>query len=165
MNNIIIQNVCEAISLPPKKDLQKWVAQALSSHKKNHEIVIRFVGIKEITQLNKKYRKKNKPTNIISFQFEPPSGIKTDLLGDLVICAPLVTKEAKMQQKTITAHLAHLVTHGVLHLLGYDHETKKDAEEMETLEIKHLKKLGFTNPYTYNQPREKRASPKTSMRV
>jgi probable rRNA maturation factor len=148
MNNIIIQNVSKTVSLPKKKELQKWVDQALSGYKKNHEIVIRFVDIKEITQLNRKYRKKNKPTNIISFQFESPPGIKTKLLGDLVICTPLAKKEAKIQHKTITAHLAHLVTHGVLHLLDYDHETKKEAEEMENLEIKYLKKLGFTNPYT-----------------
>lgn len=148
MSKITIQNASKIRLLANNKQFKKWAGQVLSGHKKKLEIVIRFVGIKEITKLNKKYRKKNKPTNIISFPFEPPAKIKTNLLGDLVICAPLIKKEAKMQHKTITAHLAHLVIHGVLHLLGYDHKTEKEAKMMESLEIKHLKKLGFNhNPY------------------
>ena len=147
MNTIILQNVSDIKSIPSKNHFKKWVDVALSRYKNNHEIVIRLVGIKEITKLNKKYRKKNKPTNIISFQFDPPQGIKHNLLGDLVICLPLVKKEAKTQGKTILAHLAHLTIHGVLHLLGYDHKTCKEAKQMETLEIKHLKKLKLNNPY------------------
>ncbi len=147
MNNIIIQNVSKTRPLATKKQFKKWFAVALSHHKNNHEIVIRLVDTKEITKLNKKYRKKNKPTNIISFQFETPSGVKTNFLGDLVICVPLVKKEARTQGKTIIAHLAHLTIHGVLHLLGFDHKNKKEAVAMETLEIGYLKKLKIANPY------------------
>lgn len=147
MSKIIIQNLTQVTSLPNKRQFKIWANQALPSNKKNAEIVIRFVSTKEITKLNKKYRKKNKPTNIISFPFEPPCNIKTNTLGDLVICAALVKKEAKQQQKTIPAHFAHLIIHGVLHLLGYEHYTKKTATRMENLEIKLLKKLGFANPY------------------
>lgn len=148
MNKVIIQNISKTKSLPSKTRFKAWVDQALSGHGKNHEILIRFVGNKEITELNRKYRKKNKPTNIISFQFETPPGVKTNHLGDLVICTPLVKQEAKTQHKTITAHLAHLIVHGVLHLLGYDHKTEKETIAMEALEIKHLKKLGLNNPYS-----------------
>lgn len=147
MNTIILQNVSNIKYIPSKNQFKKWVDVALSRYKKNHEVVIRLVGIKEITRLNRKYRKKNKSTNIISFQFDLPQGIKHNLLGDLVICLPLVKKEAKNQGKTILAHLAHLTIHGVLHLLGYDHKTYQEAKQMEALEIKHLKKLGFHNPY------------------
>ncbi|MBU0744106.1 MAG: rRNA maturation RNase YbeY [Gammaproteobacteria bacterium] len=147
MNKIILQKISKAKTLPSKQQFTKWVNQALSNSKKNHEVVIRLVSTKEITDLNKKYRKKNKPTNIISFPFETPFGIKTNMLGDLAICVQLVKQEAKLQDKTATAHFAHLTIHGVLHLLGYTHEKDKDAEKMEKLEIKHLKKLGFTDPY------------------
>lgn len=148
-NNIFIQNISKIKSLPSKRRLKTWIDQALSGYDKNYEILIRFVGSKEITKLNKKYRKKNKPTNIISFPFEPPPGVKTHYLGDLVICLPLVKREAKEQHKTFTAHLAHLVIHGTLHLLGYEHKLQKETAKMEALEVSYLKKLGFANPYKY----------------
>ena len=147
MNTIILQKISKIKSLPNKRQFSVWAKQALPSNKKNHELVIRIVDTKEITELNKKYRKKNRPTNIISFPFDLPLGVKNNFLGDLVICAPLVKQEAKLQHKTITAHFAHLVIHGVLHLLGYDHKKNNDSKKMEALEIKHLKKLGFENPY------------------
>ncbi|MDR1057075.1 MAG: rRNA maturation RNase YbeY [Coxiellaceae bacterium] len=147
MNKVILQKISKSKKLPSKKLFKKWVDKALSNHKKNYEVVIRIVGIIEITSLNKKYRKKNRPTNIISFQFEPPKEIKTNLLGDLVICAPIVSKEAKLQHKTLQAYLAHLTIHGVLHLLGYTHEKTQPAKKMEAMEIKYLKQLGIANPY------------------
>ena len=147
MNTIILQKISKIKSLPNKRQFSVWAKQALPSNKKNHELVIRIVDTKEITELNKKYRKKNRPTNIISFPFDLPLGVKNNFLGDLVICAPLVKQEAKLQHKTISAHFAHLVIHGVLHLLGYDHKKNNDSKKMEALEIKHLKKLGFENPY------------------
>ena len=147
MNTITLQKISKIKSLPNKRQFVAWVKQALPPNKKNHELVIRIVDTKEITKLNKKYRKKNKPTNIISFPFDPPPRMKTNFLGDLVICAPIVKQEAKLQHKTIAACFAHLVTHGVLHLLGYDHKKNQDAKKMEALEIKHLKKLGFEDPY------------------
>lgn len=147
MCNVILQKINKASSIPTKKQFKTWIAQVLPASKKNFEIVIRVVDTKEITQINKKYRKKNKPTNIISFPFEQLPGIKTSILGDLIICAPLVKEEAKLQNKIIKDHWAHLVIHGVLHLLGHDHENDTEADQMERLEIKLLKKLGIANPY------------------
>lgn len=147
MNNIVLQKISKIKSLPNKRVFQKWVDEVLARSKKSHELVIRLVDIKESTQLNKKYRKQNKPTNILSFPFEPPPGIETNFLGELVICAPLVKKEAKLQHKTIQAHFAHLAIHGILHLLGYTHKQAKAAHKMENLEIKHLTRLGFASPY------------------
>jgi probable rRNA maturation factor len=144
---LTLQNISKTKSIPSKKLFKTWVAKALAPSKKKYEFVIRIVGVKEITKLNKEYRKKNQPTNILSFNFSPPTNIKTNLLGDLVICAPMVKLEAKLQHKTIKAHFAHLTIHGILHLLGYDHYTPKDAEKMEKLEIKILKQLGFANPF------------------
>ena len=144
---LTIQNSSNVKTIPTKKKFETWVTKALAGHKKNCEITIRIVDVKEITQLNKQYRKKNKPTNIIAFNFYPPPKVKTNLLGDLVICAPVVKLEAKSQHKTIVSHWAHLTIHGVLHLLGHDHENATDAKKMEKLEIKFLKELGFKNPY------------------
>lgn len=147
MANIILQKIIKTNSTPTKKQFAAWIDPALPVNKKNHEIVIRIVDTKEITQINKKYRSKNQPTNIISFPFEQHQGIKTNILGDLIICAPLVKQEAKLQHKTIKDHWAHLVIHGTLHLLGYDHIKDGEAEKMERLEIKLLKKIGIANPY------------------
>ena len=144
---LIIQNVSKTKAIPSKQQFRAWVAMALAPRRKNQEIIIRIVGVKEITKLNQHYRKKNKPTNIISFNFCPPANIKTNLLGDLVICAPIVKLEAKLQHKTILSHWAHLTVHGVLHLLGYDHKNAKEAQKMEGLEIKILKRLGVADPY------------------
>ena len=144
---LTLQIISKAKSIPSKKLFKTWIEAAIAPRKKEYEITVRIVGIKEITKLNKQYRKKNKPTNIISFNFYPPKNIKTNLLGDLVICAPVVNLEAKLPYKTITSHWAHLTVHGVLHLLGYDHKSLGEAQKMERLEIKILKKLRITNPY------------------
>jgi len=114
----------------------------IASPPKISEITIRIVGNIESAALNKKYRKKNKPTNILSFNYDLDLPQKTKenspLYGDLVICLPIVRKEAKQQGKSLASHLAHLTIHGTLHLLGYDHQTNKEAEAMETLEQKIL---------------------------
>ena len=128
----------------PKKSLfKKWVAAVLPKNK-NAELTIRVVNYKESQVLNKKYRRKNRPTNILSFAVNDQA---TNYLGDLVICAPLVKKEAREQNKLLLHHYAHLTIHGALHLLGYGHHTKKQAEIMEKLEIKFLRKLKIDNPY------------------
>lgn len=145
--NLIIQNPSKIKNIPTKKQFTAWIESALGSRHKKCEILIRIVDKKEITKINKTYRKKNKPTNIISFEFDPPPGVKTNFLGDLIICASVVRTEAKLQHKTMVSHWAHLTIHGTLHLLGYDHIDDTDAEEMENLEIKILKKLSFPNPY------------------
>jgi probable rRNA maturation factor len=132
---------------PSRYYFQRWVNKALISRTQLSEITIRIVSKKESTNLNESFRHKKGPTNILSFPFEPPAGIYSPLLGDLVICAGLVNQEAKQQQKKPRAHWAHLVIHGCLHLIGYDHINPKDAIKMENLEIKLLKELGYANPY------------------
>lgn len=147
MHRITLQQVSKTKPIPSKNQFTSWVEQVLPMSKKNHEVVIRIVDLQEITELNNKYRKKNKPTNIISFQADLPPGITVNLLGDLVICAPLVIQEAKLQRQPLIAHWAHLTIHGILHLLGHNHQKEKAAKKMESLEVKHLRKLGFANPY------------------
>jgi probable rRNA maturation factor len=134
-------------SIPAKREFKRWLAAALSGAKANYELTIRVVSFKEITNLNQRYRGKSGPTNILSFPFTAPPGIKSNLLGDIVISAPIVHREAKQQSKPEKNHWAHLTVHGVLHLLGYDHIKAKDAQTMEKLEIKILRRLGIANPY------------------
>lgn len=145
---ITLQKVTKQSKIPSRYCFQRWVNAVCFEQKRTGEITIRLVGVKESAKLNQDYRRKTGPTNILSFPFEPPANIKIPILGDLVICAPLVAKEAKQQNKPWLAHWAHLVTHGVLHLFGYDHIKKKDAKLMENLEINILAKLGFENPYS-----------------
>lgn len=145
---ITLQNkIKKSIPVPSHYYFQQWVNTALASAKQKYQITIRLVDEKESAQLNQTYRHKTGPTNILSFPFDPPAAIKTNILGDLVICVPVLLREAAEQQKLLLAHWAHLVIHGTLHLLGYDHIKTKDAKVMENLEIKLLKKLGFPDPY------------------
>jgi probable rRNA maturation factor len=111
------------------------------------QISIRIVDEQEIQELNNKYRHKNQVTNVLSFPFETLPGVDVPLLGDVVICARVVDDEARQQSKTCEQHWAHMIVHGTLHLLGYDHINEQDAEEMEQLEINILSSLNFPNPY------------------
>ncbi len=147
MSIIALQKISRLGNLPTKKQFQLWIDMALPKAKQSSEIAIRIVDEREIIALNKKFRNKNKPTNILSFPFTPSPFCPDNFLGDLVICASVVKTEAKEQQKKIMAHWAHLTIHGTLHLLGFDHIKTKDAVTMENLEIKLLKKLGFPNPF------------------
>ncbi len=147
MNQVEIQVATEYSSLPEKAMFQHWVDAALEAYKTDSEVLIRIVDENEIRQLNQKYRNKPGSTNILSFPFESPPGIKIDLLGDLVICAAIIENEAGQQQKKVFDHWAHIVVHGVLHLLGYDHIEDEDAEQMEAREIEILENLNITNPY------------------
>lgn len=142
-----IQIACNNDYLPDAADIQRWVDTALEHTKQHLELTIRIVNDEESQQLNCTYRQKNKPTNVLSFPFEIPEGIEMNLLGDLVICATVVEQEAKQQNKPLLHHWAHMVIHGCLHLLGYDHINDTDAQEMETLEISLLAQLGIANPY------------------
>jgi len=144
---VSLQLISRLSSIPKRHYFTRWVNSVTANKLPNTEINIRIVGEKESALLNKNYRGKNKPTNVLSFPFEVPPEIISPLLGDLVICAPVIAKEAKAQEKPILAHWAHMVIHGTLHLLGYDHEKKKDAAVMEKIEIQLLKKLGYANPY------------------
>ena len=149
-NNIIdLQNACCAENIPPIELFQQWVDAALNAiTDKQFELTIRLVDSDESQQLNHQYRHKNNPTNVLSFPFEVPDGIELNLLGDLVICAQIVEQEAKAQNKVLFNHWAHMVIHGCLHLLGYDHINDNDANEMEALEIKTLANLAINNPYS-----------------
>lgn len=134
-------------SLPTQQQLQLWLGSAISLFQPQAEVTVRIVDEVESQQLNRDYRGKDKPTNVLSFPFEAPPGIEIDLLGDLIICKQVVEKEAKEQNKPLEAHWAHMVVHGSLHLLGYDHIEDEEAEEMEGIETEIMQKLGFEDPY------------------
>ena len=133
--------------LPSQEDFELWVRIALRNTMNQAELTIRIVDEAESQTLNSSYRGKDKPTNVLSFPFEAPPEIDIPLLGDLIICAPVVELEAKQQDKSLQAHWAHMVVHGCLHLLGYDHIQDAEAEEMESLETQLVESLGFNNPY------------------
>jgi probable rRNA maturation factor len=143
-----IQIALEMPGLPTEPDLQRWAEAALAGadYQKDAELTIRIVNEAESTALNEAYRHKQGPTNVLSFPFTAPPEVDSSLLGDIVICAPVVLREAVHQGKTVAAHWAHLVAHGVLHLLGYDHD-EEQAEVMESLEIRILAGLGYPDPY------------------
>lgn len=133
--------------LPSVDDFQQWLDKTVPLFQPQAELTIRIVDIEESQQLNHEYRGKDKPTNVLSFPFEAPPGIELDLLGDLIICRQVVEKEAIEQEKPQQAHWAHMVVHGTLHLLGYDHIDDDEAEEMESLETEILQSMGFEDPY------------------
>jgi probable rRNA maturation factor len=138
--NISIQNASISHHLPTARQLRKWAKAAISV---DTELTIRLVDAQEGLQLNSTYRGKDYATNVLTF----PISEEPHLLGDIIICAPVVADEAKAQSKPLEAHYAHLTVHGVLHLQGFDHETEAQAELMEGLEITILAKLGYANPY------------------
>ncbi len=148
MNHIDIQAVFESPGQPNPQHIQRWIDAALDGYNHDTEIVVRIVDEQESAQLNGQYRHKTGPTNILSFPVELPDGVELDLLGDLVICAPVLEKEAQEQNKALTDHWAHIIVHGVLHLLGYDHIDDEEAELMENKEIAVLNQLNIPNPYT-----------------
>lgn len=138
--------------LPTLEQFTHWVETALAFEAQTEdfpetEMTIRIVDEEESQTLNREYRGKDYPTNVLSFPFEVPEGIELPLLGDLVICRQVMEREAKEQQISLTSHWAHLAVHGTLHLLGYDHIEEVEAEEMEGLETQIMQKLGFEDPY------------------
>lgn len=132
--------------LPSEANFATWLEAAITPFQEQAEVTIRIVDSEESHQLNMDYRGKDKPTNVLSFPFEAPPGMELDLLGDLVICRQVVEQEASEQNKPLLAHWAHMVVHGSLHLLGYDHIEDDEAEEMESLETELMQKLGFEDP-------------------
>lgn len=147
-----------ASELPQAIHFQTWADKAVNSgqplqqqfkqqFKQPREITIRIVDEEESRQLNFNYRQQNKATNVLSFAIEVPAEIDLPLLGDLVICAPVVIREAAEQNKPAESHWAHMVIHGILHLQGFDHVVDADAKAMENLEVKLLRELGYQNPY------------------
>ena len=147
MNYIEIQTIFMSNGQPDQEHIQRWVDAALEGYDQDTEIVVRIVDEQESAELNEQYRHKQGPTNILSFPVEVPDGIELNLLGDLVVCAPVLEKEALEQQKALADHWAHIIVHGVLHLLGYDHIDETEAELMENKEITILNKLTIKNPY------------------
>jgi probable rRNA maturation factor len=167
--NVDVQYASSEPDLPDRNLLTSWVNAALqrgaseNSHfqnfqnfrqeiRKNVELTIRIVDEAEGRQLNEKWRQRPYPTNVLSFPFECPPEIDIPLLGDIIICAPLVACEAVEQHKTLHAHWAHLVIHGTLHLLGYDHISEQQAQMMESIEISALHDLAYPDPYHTAEP-------------
>ncbi|CCP02529.1 Putative metalloprotease ybeY [Erwinia amylovora Ea644] len=143
-----LQLACESQQgLPTEADFQRWLEAVLPQFQSESEVTIRLVDEAESHQLNHTYRGKEKPTNVLSFPFEAPPGIELPLLGDLIICRQVVEHEAAEQEKALEAHWAHMVIHGSLHLLGYDHIVDDEAEEMESLETEIMLALGYPDPY------------------
>jgi probable rRNA maturation factor len=135
---------------PQRADLERWARAALGRHALGAELGVRMVSPAESRRLNARYRGRDQPTNVLSFP--PPAmpagaGRGARALGDLVICPRVLRGEARAQAKTLKAHWAHLVVHGALHLIGYDHQRAADARRMERREIAVLRRLGFANPY------------------
>ena len=153
-----LQLASDCTDTPKQQDIQLWLDTLLSYQQLDKkEITVRIVDEEEIQQLNQQYRGKDKPTNVLSFPFEIPEltlpdGIQIDesmsnFLGDIVICAQVVTQESIQQNKLLSHHWAHMLIHGTLHLLGYDHIDDQEAQEMEGIEIAILKKLAIDDPY------------------
>ena len=137
--------------IPAANSFRKWVAAALAGRIREADLAIRIVGAREGRALNRHYRGKDYATNVLSFPAELPEGLpkglKLPLLGDLVLCAPVIAREAKEQGKPLAAHYAHLTVHGALHLLGWNHEDAREAEAMEQLEREILAGMGLPDPY------------------
>lgn len=151
--------------MPSLEQMQRWTEKALIAHHENeftgptsqefitlnneidYELTIRIVDSEEIQSLNREYRGKDKPTNILSFPSDLPDFVDLPLLGDLVICLSIIESEAIEQEKLLEAHWAHIIIHGCLHLLGYDHINDEDANIMEPLETQILNTLGYKDPY------------------
>ncbi len=145
-STVDIQQATES-GCPELELFESWVDAALLHLDESCELSIRLVDSEESAELNSSYRGKSGPTNVLSFPFESPVPMEPRLLGDLVICVPVVEREALEQNKKLNDHWAHLVVHGCLHLLGYDHIDDEEAEEMEALEISILDTLDIDNPY------------------
>ena len=145
-------------STPDDNLIETWVAHTLTTVRgpaqTTPELSIRITDIEEAARLNERYRAKSGPTNVLSFPADIPDVAQSGLIGDLVICAPVVLKEASEQHKSAQAHWAHLVIHGLLHLLGHDHQTDPEAAAMEALETRLLQHFGFSDPYLTQEPSE-----------
>lgn len=152
---IDLQIACEDEDQPPPAMIERWVRAALDhcelSQREALELTVRIVDETEIQALNQTYRGQPKPTNVLSFPAELPEHIDLPLLGDLVVCAPVVNREAREQHKQPEHHWAHMIVHGCLHLAGYDHIEEHQAEQMEALEADILASMQIANPYLDNE--------------
>ncbi|GHD92564.1 rRNA maturation RNase YbeY [Pseudocitrobacter sp. RIT415] len=150
MSQVILdlQLACEDnTGLPDESQFQTWLDAVIPQFQEESEVTIRLVDTAESHELNLTYRGMDKPTNVLSFPFEAPPGMEMPLLGDLIICRQVVEREAKEQNVSLDSHWAHMVVHGSLHLLGYDHIEDDEAEEMEGIETEIMLALGYEDPY------------------
>lgn len=141
--SLAVQFACTAQNLPTPAQFRKWVKSALPI---DAEVTLRIVDEEEGRMLNRTYRVKDYATNVLTFPLEE----EPVLMGDIILCAPVVAEEAQAQQKSLEAHYAHLTIHGVLHLQGYEHEDDAQAEFMESMETQTLQRLGYADPYHHN---------------
>tara|TARA_B110000503_G_C7137139_1_gene409311 strand:+ start:304 stop:792 length:489 start_codon:yes stop_codon:yes gene_type:complete len=148
---IDMENASSSPNVPDEKLVHQWVYAALAEintgGKDDLELSVRVVDEEESADLNQRYRHKQGATNVLSFPADLPDSLQLPLLGDLVICAQIVEREARQQDKSLDAHWAHMLIHGSLHLMGYDHIDDRDTEEMELLETKIITSLNFPPPY------------------
>ena len=145
--DVNVQYAAATEGLPERGEIRAWVDATLSGRRTRCELTVRIVDEAEAAELNENFRGRKGPTNVLSFPYEGVPGVVLPLLGDIVICAPVVGREAGEQGKPEKAHWAHMVVHGVLHLLGYDHVEPSQARSMERLEKQILAKLGYGDPY------------------
>lgn len=149
MAEIDVQVACDTEVLPSEAQLKTWCELALEGDARNSELSLRIVNEEEIQALNCDFRQKNKSTNVLSFPSEVPPELDIPLLGDIVICAAVVDREAAEQSKMREAHWAHMVVHATLHLQGYDHGDEEQAAVMEHRETELITQLGFPKPYEH----------------
>ncbi len=143
-----LQIACSSTAgLPVIEQFQLWAGAALRGQRSTAELTVRLVDSEESQALNRDYRGKDRPTNVLSFPADLPAELELPLLGDLIVCRQVVEREAAEQHKALSDHWAHMIIHGTLHLLGYDHIDDHEAEQMEALEIALLGQLGINNPY------------------
>lgn len=142
-----IQYACARTGLPDMRQIRKWVKAALAGTTSPVELTVRIVGEAEGAELNRRWRRRAGSTNVLSFPAAELAQVAPEPLGDIVICAPVVQREAREQGKKSEAHWAHMVVHGTLHLLGFDHKRAADARTMECFEARVLERLGYPNPY------------------
>jgi probable rRNA maturation factor len=143
-----IQMASASEEAPDPQSIERWVGAAIGNQRESTELSVRIVDAEEGQALNEQFRGSTGATNVLSFPFENESPEPLPLIGDIVICAPVVAKEAREQNKALNAHWAHMMIHGVLHLLGYDHQNENDANLMESLETEIMQGLGFPPPYS-----------------
>ena len=148
MSLVDIQVEDRSSEVPDERQLSGWIETIFSVLKRSPTaLTIRIVDEEEMKELNRRYRGKNRSTNVLSFPFEPLPNVDVDLLGDIVLCGTVVAREATTQKKSLMGHWAHMIVHGMLHLFGYHHETDYQAKRMESVEHKLLARLGFSDLY------------------
>ncbi len=153
--DVDLQLAIASRGVPPSDFIEAVLAAALVGLRARAALTVRVVGKRESRALNRRFRGQDRATNVLAFAAEGLSGVLPDFLGDIVICAPVVVAEARAQGKSARAHFAHMVTHGALHLLGFDHISAADAKTMERRERAILSSLGFPDPYTNQNQRER----------